>query len=40
MSDEKDAFQRWLPLGLAVAGVALTAAVGYEAYVWIGMILT
>jgi len=39
MSTEKDAFERWMPIVLIVAGVTLLAFGGYEAIVLAGVFL-
>ena len=36
---EKDAFQRWLPVGLAVASLILAIFVGYEIFTFVRLFL-
>jgi len=32
MPEKKDAFQRWLPVGLAIAGVVIVVVVSFEIF--------
>jgi hypothetical protein len=33
--EEKDAFARWMPVALLVAGIALVIGVGYEVFIMV-----
>jgi len=39
MTHEKDAFEVWMPVGLAVARIVLISIVGYGTFAWVALVM-
>ena len=39
MAHEKDAFEVWMPVGLAVAGIVIVSIVGYSTFAWVALVM-